>query len=73
MLVLTPQQATRLNDLNAEVKQLKCPQTWTWGAKENTNQGIYNNERMKLCMNKELQHKITHCKKCGSTGNYGWN
>ena len=38
------------------------------GSKEKTQQGIFNNERMKLCMNTELQHKIIHCKKCGSTG-----
>ena len=40
-MVLTKEQATRLNNLNAETKELKVSQAWTWAAKDDKNRGKY--------------------------------
>ena len=67
-MVLTKEQGNRLNSLHAETNKMTIPAAWTWGAKDTTNRGKYNTERLKLCIDKEMQYKIVHCKNCGSSG-----
>jgi hypothetical protein len=60
----TVKEQDSLNKLNEETKMLKTPSQWTWSARDDSAQGIYNDERMKLCIEQELAYKIISCSKC---------
>ena len=58
----------RLNELNVVCRTLPVPVGWFWAATDDSRQGIFNKKRMELCMEKELEAKVIHCKQCMSTG-----
>ena len=60
----SPAEQQRLNELNIECKELKKRRDWYWDPEPNSNQAIYNNKRLELCMNEELAYTIVHCKQC---------
>ena len=54
----------RLKELNDECKELQKRTDWYWDPEPNSNQAIYNNKRLELCMNEELAYDVVHCKIC---------
>jgi hypothetical protein len=58
----------RLNELNRSCKLLQPRNDWTWGAPDNTDQGIYNDKRFQFCVQRECEVKIIECTQCMSTG-----
>lgn len=59
---------SRLNLLNDQAKKLQTPSSWTWAAKEGTDQFKYNHKRMQFLVEHELETVVKHCDKCQSTG-----
>ena len=62
------QDIERLNKLNTSCKNLPVPSNWFWAANDDSQQGIFNQQRMEFCVEKELESKVIHCEQCGSTG-----
>ena len=58
----------RLNRLNVDCKMLQSRSEWTWGAPDDSPQGVYNDKRMQFCIDKECQWRIIECPQCLSTG-----
>jgi len=58
----------RLNELNKSCKLIQPRCDWTWGAPDDSERGLYNDERMQLCITKECEWKLIDCDSCGSTG-----
>jgi len=50
----------RLNQLNAQTKQLQTPAKWTWAAKEGTAQFEYNHKRMQFLVQHEMETIVKH-------------
>ena len=65
---MSDEDKARLNELNKTSKLIQPRSNWTWAAADDTQQGRYNDERIKLCITEECQWKIIECDQCGSTG-----
>jgi hypothetical protein len=63
----TKTEEEKLNELNIRCRLLEPREEWTWGAADDSCQGIYN-KRMQLCIAKECQWRIIECPECLSTG-----
>ena len=56
----------RLDSIKKSCEQLQTPQNWTWAAADDTDQGKFNDERMKL-VESQLKTILKFCKKCMTT------
>jgi hypothetical protein len=54
----------RLNQLNVECKKLRKGSDWYWDPEPGSNQAIYKQKRLELCIKEELQYETVHSTQC---------
>ena len=63
----TAAEEERLKELNEQPRQMSIPDDWYWGAATESQQWLFNQNRLEFCITHEIQFEIIKCS-CGSSG-----